>query len=46
MVKIRLVLRALLLALLASTVKGVEPSDARYDGSVLKIPFLEFNNQK
>ena len=45
-IKIRLCLSTLLLALLAPTVKSVEPSDANFDGSVLKIPYLEFNNQK
>jgi len=45
-IKIHLFLSTLLLALLAPTANSVEPSDANFDGSVLKIPYLEFNNQK
>ena len=34
------------LTLLSSALKAIEPNDAQYDGKVLRIPYLEFNDQK
>ncbi|MDA7782891.1 hypothetical protein N9A05_05250 [Gammaproteobacteria bacterium] len=34
------------LTLLSSALEAIEPNDAQYDGKVLRIPYLEFNDQK
>ena len=40
------VLHVVTLALLSNALEAIEPNDAQYDGKVLRIPYLEFNDQK